>query len=70
MKWRLEIRIFNGERYIRQINVALTRARHHLFIFGNKESLSQSNSDFADLIKHYDRSDDAEVIDEKSFQTF
>ncbi len=37
----------------KRINVAITRAKHHLFIFGNLGKLEQSkDNDFPDLIKH------------------
>ncbi len=51
-------------RDIRRINVAVTRPRHHLYIFGNQEPLAKSNSDFSCLIKDYHDSVEADIVQE------
>ena len=43
-----------GEQGEQRINVAATRARHHLYFFGQAAILRRSNTDFADLIPHYE----------------
>jgi hypothetical protein len=45
---------------IRRLNVAITRPRHNLFIFGNGSSLMASNTDFTRLIEHYEKNSGAD----------
>lgn len=47
-------------RDFRRINVAMTRSKHHLFCFGNSDTLEQSDSDFSALIKHYRKPSNAD----------
>jgi len=42
----------------RRVNVAVTRACHHLYIFGNKRALGNSNSGFNSLLSHYANNND------------
>lgn len=46
----------------RRINVAVTRPRHHLILFGNRASLARSNSALANLISHYEKVSDGECL--------
>lgn len=39
----------------RRLNVAVTRARHHLYILGHQEALRKSNTDFSCLLRFYDQ---------------
>ncbi len=43
-----------------RVNVALTRAKHHLYLFGNESTLSQSNSDFRPLLQFYKEEKEAD----------
>jgi senataxin len=44
---------------IRRLNVAITRPRHHLYIFGNGSALMASKTDFTGLIEHYEKNSGA-----------
>ena len=46
----------------RRINVAVTRPRHHLFLFGHTDILRGSNSDFAHLLPHYDSEENSDCV--------
>ena len=47
----------------RRINVAVTRAKHNLYVLGKKEKLLESNTDLSLLIRHYEENEGCSVVD-------
>eukprot|EP01031_Cornospumella_fuschlensis_P028794 gene28794-34761_t len=50
-------------RDFRRINVAVTRAKHHLYVLGKKAILEQSNTDFTHMICHYEENEGCAIVD-------
>ncbi len=46
----------------RRTNVAMSRAKHHLYVLGNKSVLECSNTDFSSIIAHYESEENPDCI--------